>query len=75
VIRRAVTVLFFLHAGSRRAFVAGITAHPDAAWVTQQARNASLAMAEWGLPATHLLLDHGAKFASGAALGVRVRRA
>jgi putative transposase len=72
-------ILFFLHVGSRRAFVAGITAHPDAAWVTQQARNASMVMADWGLPATHLLLDHDTKFASGfdavfEAEGVLVKR-
>lgn len=58
-------VLFFIHIGSRRAFVSGITAHPDAKWVTQQARNASMVMTEWGRPATHLLLDHDSKFTSG----------
>jgi hypothetical protein len=31
-------ILFFLYVGSRRAFVSGITAHPDAAWVTQHGR-------------------------------------
>src|SRR5262249_1359411 len=48
--------------GTRRAFTAGVTANPDSAWVTQQARNASIQMAEWGLPARFLLLDHDAKF-------------
>jgi putative transposase len=41
-------VLVFIHYGSRRAFVAGITANPDGHWVAQQARNASMQMAEWG---------------------------
>lgn len=39
------------------------TANPDATWVTQQARNASMQMAEWNLTATHLIIDHGTKFA------------
>lgn len=55
-------ILFYIHLGTRRAFTAGVTANPDSAWVTQQARNASMQMAEWGLPARFLLLDHDTKF-------------
>ena len=55
-------LLFFIHVGSRRAFVAGITPNPTGEWTAQQARNASMQMAEWGLPATHLILDHDTKF-------------
>jgi putative transposase len=58
-------LLAFIHIGSRRAFVSGITAHPDAAWVTQQARNATMQFAEWELPASHLLIDHDTKFVPG----------
>ncbi|MDB5309424.1 MAG: Integrase core domain protein, partial [Gemmataceae bacterium] len=57
-------VLFFIHLGTRRVIVSGPTANPDAQWVTQQARNASATMADWGLPASHLLLDHDTKFTS-----------
>ncbi len=60
-----VYVLAFLHVGSRRAFVSGFTPHPTAEWVTQQARNASMEMAEWGLTASHLLIDHDTKFVAG----------
>ena len=55
-------VLFFIHVGTRRAFVTGISANPTSSWVTQQARNASMQMAEWGLPATHVLIDHDTKY-------------
>jgi putative transposase len=55
-------VLFFIHIGSRRVFVSGVTANPDSAWVAQQARNATMEMADWGLPGRFLLLDHNAKF-------------
>jgi putative transposase len=58
-------VLFFIHVGTRRVIVSGVAANPDAAWVTQQARNASMAMAECGLPAGIVLVDHDAKFAAG----------
>lgn len=36
--------LFFIHIGSRRVIVSAPTANPDSAWVTQQARNASMQM-------------------------------
>ena len=32
-------VFFFIELGTRRVYIAGITEHPDGAWVTQQARN------------------------------------
>ncbi|MBA4192722.1 MAG: integrase, partial [Planctomycetaceae bacterium] len=55
-------LLFFIHVGSRRAFVAGITTNPTGEWTAQQARNASMQMADWGLPPSYLILDHDTKF-------------
>ncbi|MGL6097898.1 MAG: integrase core domain-containing protein, partial [Fimbriiglobus sp.] len=72
-------VLFFLHVGTRRVFVAGVTANPNAEWVTQQARNFTMAAADMTLGVTHLLIDHDTKFTAAfdavlAADGVAVKR-
>jgi putative transposase len=40
---RTLYVLFWIEHGSRRVRLAGVTANPDCAWVTQQARNLALA--------------------------------
>jgi putative transposase len=43
-LRRLVTyyVLFFIHLESRQVDIAGITVHPDEAWMKQIARNATM---------------------------------
>ena len=70
-------VLFFIELSSRRVHLAGVTAHPDSAWVTQQARN--LAIEERLSGVRFLLRDRDAKYSGPfdavlRAEGVRIIR-
>jgi hypothetical protein len=55
-------VLFFIQLSTRRVVAAGVTANPDSAWVTQQARNATMELNDRQLSIRFLLRDHDAKF-------------
>jgi putative transposase len=55
-------VLLFLQLSTRQIVAAGVTAHPDTAWVTQQARNAAMNLGDRGVSIRFLLRDHDAKF-------------
>jgi putative transposase len=71
-------VLFFVELRSRRVHLAGVTANPDCAWVSQQARN--LAIEERSEKMRFLLHDRDAKFSGSfdgiiRSEGVRVIRA
>jgi putative transposase len=57
---KTLCVLFFIELQTRRAHVVGVTAHPDSAWVTQQAR--SLAIDERLGDIRFLVRDRDAKF-------------
>ena len=59
---KTVYVLFFIELGSRRVHVAGCTASPTAAWVTQQARQLSWQIQDGTLPVRFLIRDRDAKF-------------
>ena len=74
---RTLYVLFFLEVHTRRVFVTGCTAHPAAAWVTQQARDVTWDLTEAGVHPTVLLRDRETTFTAAfdavfAAEGVRV---
>jgi hypothetical protein len=49
-------VLFFIHLGSRKVHIAGVTPHPNAAWMVQVARNVT--MEAWGFLAPGQYLIH-----------------
>jgi putative transposase len=55
-------VLFFIHLSSRKVHVAGITPHPNEAWMMQIARNVT--MEEWGFlsPGQYLIHDRDSKY-------------
>jgi putative transposase len=55
-------VLFFLHLDSRQVHIAGMTPHPNEAWMVQVARNVT--MEEWGFlsPGQYLIHDRDTKF-------------
>jgi putative transposase len=53
---------FFLELRTRQVFVAGCTAHPTGAWVTQQGRNLVWRLGDDGVRPTLLVRDRDAKF-------------
>jgi transposase InsO family protein len=55
-------VLFFIEIGRRRIWITGVTAHPSAAWVTQQARNVAGDIADTGIDVRFLVRDRDTKY-------------
>jgi putative transposase len=55
-------VLFFIHLGSRKIHVAGVTPHPNQVWMVQVARNVT--MEAWGFlsPRQYLIHDRDGKY-------------
>jgi putative transposase len=58
-------VLFFLQVSTRQVVAVGVTANPDSAWITQQARNATMDLHDRQVSTRFLLRDYDAKFTSG----------
>jgi putative transposase len=72
-------VLFFIELSSRKVHLAGVTAHPDSAWVTQQARNLTIVADDDSAPPRFLIRDRDSKFCGPfdqvfAAGGIKVIR-
>jgi putative transposase len=59
---RRLYVLFFIELDTRHVHLGGVTANPDGAWVTQQARNLLLGLGERGRHVRFLLHDRDTKF-------------
>ena len=55
-------VLFFIELGRRRVWVSGVTDHPNASWVTQQARNVTADLDDAGIDARFVLRDRDTKY-------------
>ena len=64
VFLKTLYVLFFIELGTRRVHLAGATAHPDSAWVTQQARNLSFDHPGHRVPFRFLIRDRDSKYVS-----------
>jgi len=77
ILLRRLYVLVFIHHDSRLVRIAGVTAKPVADWVTQQARNLSMDLADQANALKFLIRDRDTKYTASfdavfAAEGIRV---
>ena len=59
---RRVYALIIIEHGTRRAHLAGITAHPDGAWTTQAARNFLMDLGQRAASIKFLIRDRAGQF-------------
>jgi transposase InsO family protein len=62
VLSKRLYVLFFIELGRRRMWITGVTAHPHAAWATQQARNITSDLVYADITAKFLVRDRDTKY-------------
>jgi len=77
VLLRRVYALIVIEHGTRRAHLAGITAHPDGAWTTQAARNFLMDLGHRAASVKFLIRDRAGQFTSSfdavfTAEGIRI---
>jgi putative transposase len=65
VLLKRLDVLFFIELGRRRIWITGVTAHPNALWVAQQARNVTSDLAGADMTAEFLVRDRDTKYVAG----------
>jgi putative transposase len=63
-------VLFFMHLATRRVHIGGITPYPDGQWMTQLARNATMADVGFLSPTRYLIHDRDSKFCASFQLTI-----
>jgi len=77
VLLRRIYALIIIEHGTRRAHLAGITAHPDSAWTTQAARNFLMELGHRAACIKFLIRDRAGQFTSSfdavfTAVGVKI---
>jgi putative transposase len=62
ILLKRLYVLFFIELGRRRIWITGVSAHPNAGWVTQQARNVTGDLTDADIAAKFLVRDRDTKY-------------
>jgi putative transposase len=71
---QTIYLLVFIEIGSRRVHFVGCTAHPNGAWVEQQARQIMRALADREPNIRFLIRDNDKKFCGGFRYGLSLRK-